>query len=81
MNRVSYSGKYYPALAEVISPAADRLSSVAVVLQPIDILRFEDDMLAILVVFYVMLLIINDEITNALGDGVFALRWSYAKGA
>src|SRR5258708_14693856 len=62
--------KHYSSLAEVVSPARDRLRAVLFVSQTIQILGFEQLILGIFVVLDIVLFVVDHEIPNALGDRV-----------
>ncbi len=66
MNRMPDRGKYHSSLAEVVSPAGNRLGAQILKLQAIDIFRFQDQVLRVLVVSDVVLLIVDDEMSSCL---------------
>src|ERR1700749_810192 len=70
MNRVTYRSKCYAALAVVIGPGRNRLRSVVLVVQAIDIVGFGQNILRILVIIDKMLLVVDDEILDTRGDGM-----------
>src|SRR5437870_5041817 len=58
------------AATEIVCPAGNRFRAEVLKRQPVDILRFEKDVLLVLVVLHVMLLVVDDEIAYALRDGM-----------
>src|SRR5260370_35638681 len=57
-----------PAAAVVVSPSRNRFRSPTLVLQAIEILGLEKNVFAVLVVVDVMLLVVDDEVGDALRD-------------
>jgi hypothetical protein len=83
MDRMADRGEYHPSLAEVVGPPGNRLGAQILELQPIDILRFQNDVLRVLIVGHVVLLIVDHERAHPFRDGMFvrvACTWKGRSG-
>src|SRR3954451_6337580 len=81
MDRMSSSGKHDPPLTEVVGPASNGFGAVLVVSQAVDIFRFQDDVLAVSIIFNVMLFVIDRKVLNSLGNRMLVLGGPDAKRA
>src|SRR3954453_9003604 len=79
MDRMSSSGKHDPPLTEVVGSASNGFGAVLFVSQAVDIFRFQDDVLAVTIVFNEMLFVIVDEFLNPLGNRMLVLGRPDAK--
>src|SRR5205807_331869 len=68
------------AAAVIVGPARDRFRAVFFVSQAVYVFSFEQNILLVLVVFDVMLLVVDREILNALGDGMARIHDMYFEG-